>query len=721
MASRRTEHDADPFASRLTRNLHGLAKAAQEFHYAASSTASTRYEAGVRRSSLTPSSSWSESDFERLTDTKRDRIDKWNNEMGALEEVQEEDVLSNGELSSTDPSTAITNPDLDDQTDKSHNARKEVRENENEFGDEESDDDGSDIELDFLKNFDELACSSFLRKDYSKAEQFLRKAMERNTGESSNGEHFKLLRIRLAICCCLQERWELAAGALSALSKSRAASNLPVFDLLQAISLGYLANDRFDDAYRVCKSALQGKKKVVGKDSGNFHECLWILAMIYEKRGDPLEAEAVRLSIPVERMPTEGTMSGKEYILEHPTLIKSAFGGNEKEKGPTDQPKNESTEATRSNEAYVEPDRWEDLMPRAAVDGTSRAEKDERSKAPIGATDTGKIFLLQSTGSEDLIPRRGTGLGISKAISDEYSGKQIGEFDSGKEVAADTGEAIGTAKNGVPSPNMVKPDSAGQDRPRETRAGPKKDLWYALYGKWHWEDLLLHLNSEQGAEENRSPDWYSTLEVVVDDVSKGDNEEAHIRVDLAGNSDASNPRLRTDEQSGVKMLTSESGREDVVSPDSKDSARIPWGIERGIEVRAQGSWRSWLPLPLDRTAVDRASSNFYIGVNLNLGDASFAMSGEQVPLCDSVVSEPHLKTSYASNGSRYLTSRISAVPRRRLRRMIVKTSGSIIHGTFCACCWFMTNVTARLTKRLSFLASWYQLNVQTGWITSMLL
>jgi hypothetical protein len=146
--------------------------------------------------------------------------------MGALEEVQEEDILSKDERLSTDPSTAITTPDLDDQIDKSHKARTEARENENEDGDGESDDDGSDIELDFLRNFDELACSSFLRKDYSKAEQFLRKALERNTGESSNGEHFKLLRIRLAICCCLQERWELAAGALSALSKSRTASNL---------------------------------------------------------------------------------------------------------------------------------------------------------------------------------------------------------------------------------------------------------------------------------------------------------------------------------------------------------------------------------------------------------------------------------------------------------------------------------------------------------------
>jgi tetratricopeptide (TPR) repeat protein len=552
MASQRTEHDADPFASRLTRNLHGLAKAAQEFHYAASSTASTRYEAGDQRSSRTPLSTWNGSDFGPLTDSQRERINRWNNDMGALEEVQEEDILSKDERLSTDPPTAITTPDLDDQTDKSHKARTEVRENENEDGDEESDDDGSDIELDFLRNFDELACSSFLRKDYSKAEQFLRKALERNTGESSNGEHFKLLRIRLAICCCLQERWELAAGALSALSKSRTASNLPVFDLLQAISLGYLANDRFDDAYRVCKSALQGKKRVIGKDSDNFHECLSILAMIYEKKEDLLEAEAVRLSIPVERMLQKNTVSGKEYILAHPTLIKSAFGERGKEKMSTDQTKNESTGATRSGEAHIEPDRWEDLVPRAAVDGTSRAARDERSKAPISSTDTGKVFLLQSTGTEDLIPRQGTGPRFSKAVSDEHSGKQVGEFDSGKEVAVDTTDARGTPKNGVPAPNILRP-------------GSKIPYMEALYGRWRWEDLLLPPYSEQGAEENKNPDWYSTLEVVVDDIDRGDNEEAHIDVDLAGNADASNPRFRSGTSGGTSFYSAMSNN--VAAPE----------------------------------------------------------------------------------------------------------------------------------------------------------
>jgi hypothetical protein len=154
IASRRTEHDADPFASRLTRNLHGLAKAARGFYYASSSKASTRYEAGTQRSNSTPPGSWNGSEHGGLTDPQRDRTNRWNNETGPPEEVQEEDLLSNGELSSTDPSTAVTIQDLDDQTNKPQRAGREVRENENDYDDKESDGDGSDVELDFLSNFD---------------------------------------------------------------------------------------------------------------------------------------------------------------------------------------------------------------------------------------------------------------------------------------------------------------------------------------------------------------------------------------------------------------------------------------------------------------------------------------------------------------------------------------------------------------------------------------
>jgi len=120
---------------------------------------------------MSSTSNWSGSDFGRLTDPQRERIERWNQQLQVVEEVQEDNATKTDETPLTDNSTVMTVPDLEE---KPAEIGKPAEEEE-----EDSDDDDSDIELDFLKNFDELACTSFARKDYSKSEQFLRKAMER--------------------------------------------------------------------------------------------------------------------------------------------------------------------------------------------------------------------------------------------------------------------------------------------------------------------------------------------------------------------------------------------------------------------------------------------------------------------------------------------------------------------------------------------------------------
>ncbi|PMD45395.1 hypothetical protein L207DRAFT_255685 [Hyaloscypha variabilis F] len=477
-ASHTTEPGADPFAARLSRNLHSLAKAAQRFHSTASSTASTRIESGGRSSHT---SHWSGSDSFHLTDRRREIIERWNRQQQELEEVQEENTTTTDETPTTDHSTVITTPDLAEASDKPSKQTREV--------DEDSDGDDSDIELDFLKNFDELAYTSFARKDYSKSEQFLRKAMERSTGESSGETDFNLLRIRLAICCCLQDKWEFASGALVPLSKSKNASNLPVFHLLQAIALGYLANNRLEDAHSVCKTALQGKKKILGKTSDDFQECLSILALIYEKKGDSLEAEAVRLSIPADWTPStpESLRSGKQYILDHKSLIDLAFGRRSTE------PASSSITSAPEGEADVpKSGHWTTLTPRALSDGLQRAKRDERTGAPVGNTDTGKEFLFQNR--EELIPRRRTEMGILRAINDEYSGKQLGEFDSGKEVAVDT---IG---HGISDNLPVELPATESKRPSEsisapTYSGIKFEPWWPMPSSCMWENIRAPLTA----------------------------------------------------------------------------------------------------------------------------------------------------------------------------------------------------------------------------------
>ncbi|KAK3367969.1 hypothetical protein B0H63DRAFT_405141, partial [Podospora didyma] len=327
----------DPFADRQSRNLESLAKAAKKFHMDASTTASTRYS----------TTSWGHrSEGGGLTAAQRERIEQWNSDLQTVDETTEDSMSDNVMSLPTDSHTTITTitiPDADDlpsdggkgkERDKRVNTEPEKAgkgEVDKEADQDDDDDDTteSDVELDFLKNFEELAYARFMAQDYGKAEQFLRMAVERSTGDVSGTASFKMLKLKLALSCCLQEKWDHAAGIIASMSKARSAANLPVFHLLQAISLAHLEGGRFDEAYMVCKTALQGKKKILGKTSSDYYECLTVFAAICDKKGDTLEGEAVRHSIPRDWFPRSriAMLAPKQYILRHETLVDSVFSG----------------------------------------------------------------------------------------------------------------------------------------------------------------------------------------------------------------------------------------------------------------------------------------------------------------------------------------------------------------------------------------------------------
>ena len=408
-AASRQEVTPDPFSARQTRNLHNLAKAAQKFHVAASSTASTRYGANDRRSLP---SNWGGSEIGTLTDAQRERIERWN-DLSTVEESTEDSMTEvTGTSGYGDSLTTITSPDLEDSNSNA-GKRKEM---DVLSEDEEEDDDESDVDFDFLRNFEELAYVSFVSENYAKAEQCLRMAVEKSTGDASGDTDFKKLKLQLALCCCLQEKWDHASGIMAALPKTRSQPNLPIFHLLQAVTLAHLESNRLDDAYSVCKTVLQGKKKILGRDSNDYHECLSIFATICEKKGNELEAEAVRHSIPngwrsrSVRFPTQ-------YILHHPTLIGLVFPRHNDEPRQGDQTRTNVREQSRNrmetNDPEPEPSpmspdsskspdlaanasssgHWTTLFPSTPRDGFHRAEHDERKGTLVEETDTGKEFI----------------------------------------------------------------------------------------------------------------------------------------------------------------------------------------------------------------------------------------------------------------------------------------------------------------------------------------
>lgn len=397
-AAQRPEAMPDPFSARQSKNLENLARAAQKFHHTASSTASTRYGAGEHRSLP---SNWGGSEVGGLTEVERERIEKWN----ALSTVEEstDGSIVDGTLLSTpgDTSTTLTTPDMEDVPAEPAKITRPVGEE----GLDDDDDDESDVELDFLRNFEELAYANFMSQNYVKAEQCLRSAVERSTGDASGGTDFKQLKMQLALCCCLQEKWDHAQGILSKLPKTRVSANLAIFHLWQAISLAHLAAGRFDDAYNTCKTVLQGKKKILGRSSPDYNECLYVFATICESRGDPLEAEAVRHSIPRGWAPKshESITSPTHFLLQHPSLAGLVFqkkytDGNEGYSAAEEIPM--SPQSCDSPEtgggAQRASGHWTMLVPGVARDGVQRAEHDERKGMLVEDTDTGKEFLAHT-------------------------------------------------------------------------------------------------------------------------------------------------------------------------------------------------------------------------------------------------------------------------------------------------------------------------------------
>lgn len=389
--------EADPLAAQQSRNLQSLAAAAEKFHSAASSTASTRY-----------SSHWgSEAGGPRLTLAQRERIELWNDRHTVAESVPDGSPTYTGAASPTggypNPGANRLSPELVKETGLGVSLGSLAIDNDDDDDDSESS--GSDIESDFLKNFESLAYVSFQGQNYSKAEQLLRMAVEQSTGDRSGAVDFKSLKLKLALCCCLQEKWDHAAGIVASLPKTRTPANLPIFHLLQAMSLAHLVGNRCDDAYAVCKSALNGKKKILGRTSVDYYGCLTVFAAICEKRGNALEAEAVRHSIPDGWSPRTSVIvsSPTQYILQHETLIKSVFSPGSaaaSDSGPpsTQRRDNPSVSeaawtSTTSGRWSTTSGHWSTLLPPAQRDGVEAARRNEGSGTVVEETDTGKELL----------------------------------------------------------------------------------------------------------------------------------------------------------------------------------------------------------------------------------------------------------------------------------------------------------------------------------------
>jgi hypothetical protein len=379
-AARDSSHVSYPAAARMSRSLQGLAQAARKFHSNASTTASTMYE-GARRSRR-QGSAWLGSDAGSLTDFDRERIRDWTNHLGAIDEVT--DTASTvgttrtrtTTTDRTDRETVVTTPDP-----------------------EEEDEEDLELDLEIFQNAEELGRLSFAKRDYDKAEKFLNKAMTGVTGTSTDPAHFENLKLQLSICYCFQAKWQAAEAVLSTLGKKKRKADLPVFHLLHAVALAYMAEEHYDSAYSACKRSLQGKKKAHGgKTNQDYIDSLCLLAAICEVRGEPIEAAAIRHSIPGDKL-AAGFPLPHEFIRSHKSIIDDAFGkgfntsdGVGPSSGGVAMEEEDDAWSLNASEGDPESHNEQDTGKEISTDN------EDRISSQVGGWDTGKEILSMSHG-----------------------------------------------------------------------------------------------------------------------------------------------------------------------------------------------------------------------------------------------------------------------------------------------------------------------------------
>jgi hypothetical protein len=146
------------------------------------------------------------------------------------------------------------------------------------------------------------------------------------------------------------------------------------FFVLRAVSLAHEKAQKYDAAYATGKTIVRGTKRQFGHRHLYYLQALGFLANILEKKGDYIEAEALRLTVPA--LPEDLYEDTPSDYLTRMFL---------------NSPEDESEEAIVSCRLFAIPRNLDlELIPAPKRDGLNIAVSDESSTKQLGEIDTGK-------------------------------------------------------------------------------------------------------------------------------------------------------------------------------------------------------------------------------------------------------------------------------------------------------------------------------------------
>ncbi|KAI8673857.1 hypothetical protein NCS55_00707400 [Fusarium keratoplasticum] len=273
--------------------------------------------------------------------------------------------------------------------------------------------DKSFIDTELLRRQEEIAYESFIKGDFSEAEQCLHQALQSSHGDPCEHEDLSKLKLQWALYCCLLGEWDRAATIVSELSNSEFTPLTSIYDLRQAITIALLQEGRLKDAYSTCESVYEAKKKLLRRDDNDYLGCLSLLANICEKRGNATDARSYRQSIPQEwaLANSKDTISPVGYILGRPLLLESILGrkvricSSQWKAAQLCSNNSKSAQPTGSygNSPPVTASGYRPTFAPSDQTGVQRAELEQARRRTVGEADTGKEMMIQNA-QPDLRP-----------------------------------------------------------------------------------------------------------------------------------------------------------------------------------------------------------------------------------------------------------------------------------------------------------------------------
>jgi ankyrin repeat protein/tetratricopeptide (TPR) repeat protein len=135
----------------------------------------------------------------------------------------------------------------------------------------------------------------FEQEEYTEAEKYLRKALERGEAEHDTESGWRVDTLNmLGNTCYKQGKWDEAEKYLLELIVGKDETDCRALDAMHTLAEVYMAKKNLEKAYQYCDKALRGRRTALGRGNLLVHQSVSLLADILEAQGDPVEAAVYR-------------------------------------------------------------------------------------------------------------------------------------------------------------------------------------------------------------------------------------------------------------------------------------------------------------------------------------------------------------------------------------------------------------------------------------------